>query len=86
MALPTTTQLLTQKRAVAPYFVTARVVACLPEVGLVYVETREGLRHVLTPKTACEAIEALQVGQFVDCHISAGLPRVLAATAVSGTF
>lgn len=66
-----------------PYRVAARVVVAIPEFGLVYVETAEGLRHVLTARTHGRMLDSLKEGQRVDCLISTGPPRVLSAIPAS---
>lgn len=62
-----------------PFRITARVLVCGPEFELVYVQTENGTRYVLTPNTAGVRLEDFREGQTDECLIPAGPSRVLSA-------
>lgn len=68
----------------APFHVTARVHACIPDFELVYVRADDGCSYALTPMTEMVGVRLVDFreGQTVDCLISAGLSKVLSATLV----
>lgn len=63
----------------SPLWVTAKVYACVPDIGLVYVRTANDFQYALTPDTAGIRLGDLHEGQTVEGLISSGLARVVSA-------
>jgi hypothetical protein len=62
------------------------VLVSMPEHGLAYVNSENGLRYFVTSETKGVALDELNDGDWLECHVSGGGHRVTSARRIRRNF